>query len=82
MSPNSIPPLNRDRRFPHYRFKNDWDDGLPFWLQQMISDEEMMCVYTAEELLKLDTSKITNEKLKNILNSLEIDNDPAVAIVT
>ena len=42
----------------------------------------MMCVYTTEELLKLDISKITDEKLKNVLNSLEEDSNPVVAIVT
>ena len=63
-------------------FENDMDGGLPFWPQQMISDKEMMCVYTAEELLKLDISKITDEKLKKVLNSLEEDNNPVVAIVT
>ena len=63
-------------------FENDLDGGLPFWPQQMISDKEMMCVYTAEELLKLDISKITDEKLKNVLNHLEEDSNPVVAIVT
>ena len=42
----------------------------------------MMCVYTAEELLELDTSKITDEKLKNVLNNLKDDSNPVVAIVT
>jgi len=48
----------------------------------MISDQEMMCVYTAEELLSLDASKITNPKLKSLLSSLEEDDNPVVAIVT
>ena len=81
MSPISIPPFGRDRRFPRYGFENDLDGGLPFWPQQMISDKEMICVYTAEELLELDASKITDEKLKHVLNSLEEDSNPVVAIV-
>ena len=48
----------------------------------MISEKEMMCVYTAEELLELDVSKITDEKLKNVLSNLEDDSNPVVAIVT
>jgi len=58
------------------------DGGLPFWPQQMISEKEMMRIYTVEELLTLDISKITDEKLKNVLNSLEEDSNPVVAVVT
>ena len=47
----------------------------------LISDKEMMCVYTAEELLELDASKITNEHLKKVLNSLNEESNPIVAIV-
>ena len=65
-----------------YGFENDLDGGLPFWPRQMISENEMMCVYTAEELLELDISKITHEKLKNVLNYLKEDSNPVVAIVT
>ena len=65
-----------------YGFENDLDGGLPFWPQQMISEKELMCVYTAEELLELDVSKITDPKLKNVLNSLDADSNPVVAIVT
>ena len=78
----SIPPLSRDRMFPLYGFENDLDGGLPFWPKQMVSEKEMMCVFTAEELLELDASIITDEKLKNVLNNLEIDSNPVVAIVT
>ena len=63
-------------------FENDLDGGLPFWPQQMISGNEMLCSFTAEQLLQLDKSKITNEKLKNLLNNLKEDDNPVVAIVT
>ena len=63
-------------------FENDLDGGLPFWPQRMVSDNEMMCVFPADKLLELDVSKITDEKLKNVLNSLEEDSNPVVAIVT
>ena len=82
MSPVPIPPPNKDSRPPLHGFENDLDGGLPFWPQQMISDREMMRVYTAEELLGLDASKITDEKLKNVLNNLKEDSNPVVAIVT
>ena len=82
MPPVSIPPPSRNWIFPRFGFDNDIDFGLPFWPLQMISEKEMMCVYTAEELLDLDKSKITDEKLKNVLNSLEEDSNPVVAIVT
>ena len=65
-----------------YGFENDLDGGLPFWPQQMISDKEMMCVFPADKLLELDVSKITDEKLKNVLNSIEEESNPVVAIVT
>jgi len=78
----SIPPLGKDRQISLYGFENDLDGGLPFWPRQMISEKEMMCVYSAEELLKLDASKITDEKLKNVLNNLEKDSNPVIAIVT
>jgi len=65
-----------------YGFENDLDGGLPFWPRQMISDKEMMCVYTAEELLKLDASKITDSKLKFVLSNLEEDSNPIIAVVT
>ena len=78
----SIPRPSRDWRIPLYGFENDLDEGLPFWPQQMISEKEMMCVYTAEELLDLDSLKITDAKLKNVLNSLDEDSNPVVAIVT
>jgi hypothetical protein len=71
----------REGIIPLYGFENDLDGGLPFWPQQMISDQEMMCVYTAEELLKLDISNITDPKLKHVLNSLEEDSNPVIAIV-
>ena len=67
---------------PLHGFENDLDGGLPFWPEQMISGNEMMCSFTAEQLLKLDKSKITNEKLKNLLNNLKEDDNPVVAIVT
>ena len=82
MLPVSIPRLSRDSKTPLYGFENDLDGGLPFWPQQMISDKEMMCVYTAEDLLQLDISKITDEKLKNVLNNLDEESNPVVAIVT
>ena len=83
MSPVTLPQeLSKDRWKPLYGFDNDLDGGLPFWPQQMISDKEMICVYSATELLALDASKITDEKLKNVLNSLEDDSNPVVAIVT
>jgi len=72
----------RDGKMPLFGLENDMDGGLPFWPDQMISENEMMCVYTAEELLELDRSKITDEKLKNVLNSLDIESNPVVAIVT
>ena len=65
-----------------YGFENDLDGGLPFWPQQMVSDNEMMCVYTAAELLAMDASKVTDPKLKKLLNSLKEDDNPVVAIVT
>ena len=67
---------------PPYGFENDLDGGLPFWPQQMISEKEMMCIYSVKELMELDTSKITNEKLKNALQNLNYDSSPVVAIVT
>jgi len=82
MLPVSNPPLSKNRKIPFYGFENDLDGGLPFWPLQMISDKEMMAVYTAEELLELDVSKITNEKLKNVLNSINEESNPIVAIVT
>ena len=48
----------------------------------MISEKEMMCVYTTEELLELDSSKITDPKLKKVLNSIDEESNPVVAIVT
>ena len=58
LPPVPIPLPSRDWKKPSlYGFENDLDNGLPFWPQQMISDHEMMCVYTAEELLTLDESK-------------------------
>ena len=82
MPPVSNPPSNRGRNLQHYGFENDLDGGLPFWPQQMISDKEMMCVYTAEELLKLDKSKITDTKLRNVLDRIDEYSNPVVAIVT
>ena len=82
MSPVSIPPPSRDAKGQRYGFENDLDGGLPCWPVQMISEKEMMCVYSAEDLLKLDISKITDEKLKTVLNDIEIENNPVVAIVT
>ena len=83
MPPVSIPPPGGDWLMPlPHGFENDLDGGLPFWPQQMISDQEMMCVYTVTELLALDASKITDPKLKFVLNSLEEDSNPVVAIVT
>ena len=84
MSPITISPQERGREwlYPLYGFKNDLDGGLLFWPEQMILEKEMMCVYTAEELLKLDISKVTNVKLKNVLNNIQEDNNPIVAIVT
>jgi len=83
ISPVSIPiRTGRDWKIPLHGFENDLDGGLPFWPQQMISDKEMMCVYTAEELLDLDFTKISDEKLKNVLNSLNEESNPVVAIVT
>ena len=82
MPPITVPIIRRDMIIPLYGFDNDLDGGLPFWPQQMISDKEMMCVYSTTELLALDASKITDEKLKNVLNSLEEDSNPVVAIVT
>ena len=82
MFPVPIPPWNKERKPPLHGFENDLDGGLPFWPQQMISDREMMRVYTAEELFGLDASKITDEKLKNVLNNLKEDSNPVVAIVT
>ena len=89
--PNPIPnikiggiSLNKgeQKRISHSKIENDLDGGLPFWPDQMISEKEMMCVFSAEELLKLDTSKITDSKLKNLLNNLDEDSNPVVAIVT
>ena len=65
-----------------YGFENDLNGGLPFWPQQMVSDNEMMCVYTAAELLEMDASKVTDPKLKKLLNSLKDDDNPVIAIVT
>jgi hypothetical protein len=65
-----------------YGFENDLDGGLPFWPQQMISDKEMMCVYTAEDLLGLDKSKITDPKLNSVLNGIDYNSNPVIAIVT
>jgi len=81
MQPVSVP----DPRFIDTStcgFENDLDGGLPFWPQQMISDKEMMCVYTAADLMELDRSRITDPKLKNVLNSLVEDSNPVVAIIT
>ena len=82
MPPIAIPPPSRNWIFPLYGFENDIDGGLPFWPKQMISEKEMMCVYTAEELLELDVSEVTDIKLKNVLENLEFDSNPVVAIVT
>ena len=89
--PNAMPSIRIDgisstkgdqKRISHSKIDNDLDGGLPFWPDQMISEKEMMCVFSAEELLGLDTSKITDPKLKSLLNSLEEDSNPVVAIVT
>ena len=82
MPPVYNPPTGRGRNLPIRGFENDLDGGLPFWPQQIISDKEMMCVYTAEELLALDRTKITNSKLTKVLNQLQEDSNPVVAIVT
>ena len=83
MPPISIPPnKGKDWKIPIYGFVNDLDGGLPFWPQQIISEKEMMRVYSAEELLKLDRSKIADTKLINVLNNLIEDSNPVVAIVT
>ena len=80
MPPVSIPRPNRDWKIPLHGFENDLDEGLPFWPQQMISCNEMMCVYTVEELFQLDASKIIDTKLKNVLNRLDEDSNPVVVI--
>ena len=84
MPPITITPQERAQEwlYPLYGFKNDLDGGLLFWPEQMILEKEMMCVYTAEELLELDVSKITDMKLKNVLENIDIDSNPVVAIVT
>jgi len=83
MLPVSYPlPPPTDKRIPLCGFENDLDGGLPFWPHQMISEKEMMSVYAAEELLELDVSKITDEKLKNVLNSINEESNPVVVIVT
>ena len=83
ISPIPIPPrIGRNWNIPLYGLENNIDGGLPFWPMRMISNKEMMCVYTAEELLKLNASTIVDEKLKNVLNSLEEDSNPVVAIVS
>ena len=84
MPPVSLPLVYHERvRWDNlYGFENDLDGGLPFWPTQMVSDKEMMCVYSAEELLQLDASKITDPNLKRVLGSLEEDSNPVVAIVT
>ena len=81
MPPVSIPQNMKDVA-QLFGFENDLDGGLPFWPQHIISDKEMMCVYTAEELLELDISKITDEKLKNVLNSMNEESNPVITIVT
>ena len=78
----TVPSSRRDQTISFYGFENDLDDGLPFWPMQIISDKEMMCVYSAEELLRLDESKITDEKLKKLLYNLDEDSNTVVAIVT
>ena len=70
------------KKISHSKINNDIDGGLPFWPDQMISEKEMMCALSAEELLGLDISKITDNKLKKLINSLEEDSNPIVAIVT
>jgi len=83
MPPVEIAPterIHRPRRL--YGFENDLDGGLPFWPQQIISEKEMMCVYTAEELLNLDPSTITDARLKNVLKNLDADSNPVVAFVS
>ena len=71
-----------EKTIPLSGFENDLDGGLPFWPEQMIPNKEMMCSFTAEQLLALDKSKITDEKLKNLLNRLKDDDNPVIAIVT
>ena len=83
MSPVSYPiPPPSDKRVPLCGLENDLDGGLPFWPHQMISDKEIMSVYTPEELLVLDVSKITDPRLKNVLNSIDEESNPIIAIVT
>ena len=82
LMPESLPQHPSYRISSPYGFENDLDGGLPFWPAQMISEKEMMCVYTAEELLGLDVSKITDPKLKKVLNSIDEESNPVVAIVT
>jgi len=79
--PVDIPAFRRDRKIPLYGFENDLDGGLPFWPQQIISDTEMMQIYSAEDLLELDASEITDENLKNLLQNLTEECNPVVAIV-
>jgi hypothetical protein len=80
--PASIPLYSKDWKVPLHGFENDLDGGLLFWPQQVISEKEMMCVYSAEELLELDKEKITDPKLIKVLNCLKEDSNPVVAIVT
>ena len=84
MNPVSIPPRKgiHTERIALFGYENDLDGGLPFWPKQIISNNEMMCIYTADELLKLDVSKITDEKLKKVLNSIDEYSNPVIAIVT
>ena len=83
MSSVSYPlPPPSDKRIPLSGFENDLDGGLPFWPHQMISDKEMICIYSPEELLELDITKITDPKLKNVLNSVDEESNPVIAIVT
>jgi len=82
MPPHPTPFSLGDGKPPLFGFENDLDGGLPFWPQQMISDKEMMCVYSVEKLMELDSSKISDEKLKNVLHHLEENSNPIVAIVT
>ena len=84
MPPMTINPQERglDRLYPLYGLKNDLDGGLSFWPMQMVLEKEMMCVYAAEELLELDASKVTDLKLKNVIENIDVESNPVIAIVT
>ncbi|MDL2266329.1 hypothetical protein LJC43_08110, partial [Parabacteroides sp. OttesenSCG-928-G21] len=69
---------------------NDLDGGLSFWPQYYTSDNELVDIWRAEDMKELLTEEYfasheikdpeTHQKLKNIVQKLDFDDNPVVVI--